>query len=868
MEGKMLEMKVFGISTILFFVILVFSVSSVVFAGDFGDIQDEIDSGSTDINLGNDIYTPVSVDSINVNKNNVVIKGQSANSKAVLDAAGSNSRIMRISGSNVRLENLVFKNVNANIFGGGISSNGGNLTIINCDFINNGAMVGAIVLDNSSTNVLIQNCTFINNVAAYSNTSGGGGGGAIDSHSSNGQIINCRFTGNSAIGGGGAVVFMFGTNNTVSGCTFTNNTASNGGAIATATAGTTLKIINTNFNNNKANKNNGGAIYSINTITIDNSNFTSNSAINGGAIYSNGVSKVSKSKFTSNFADYGSAIYSNNNLNVTSTTFSNNKAKTSITLSLPYGIRYNHVSVIADKAKYNPTVVQAVLTKNDNIADSIWQTNSGSTHIDNKKQALNNLLASQTLTLNSKYSSTTDSKGIALIKFNEDTLTDFKGLTKTSSGYNYKFSVSYGGNNLYASSSASLSTSAKVSDNFVDSYWNLMTKKVTSTKTTTTYAINKTGWYKKAITYTKVSKPSSSGTWKKYNTKTKTWKSSKAYTKATSVNKVIYKNMKNNVVYVINKTGWYKKSSWIKLSKPSSSGTWKKYNTKTKTWKSSGAYTNPTSVTRVYYKNTITTNNLVNNGLKPYVKTDLKISTTIGKNTTNYIQKGIFINSTDDIYFKDDLTDKERTKYKEALINHDANKKWVHVHDPAVKKQLIILLKDTNYSRVNGKLTSLSKAKAIYNWVVYKEKYKVYLNSKHSDTWSIKEINKINGKGSDKIDLINCADHSNLLVSLLRTAGIPAVYVHNHVYGGHYWASAYVKYEYNGKAVTSWHWLDTIHSYFKYNLAPTKAGTGMFKANPKLAIDSIKYPSNSKMVTKTDLGNHLKYWGNMKLVAI
>jgi len=201
------------------------------------------------------------------------------------------------------------------------------------------------------------------------------------------------------------------------------------------------------------------------------------------------------------------------------------------------------------------------------------------------------------------------------------------------------------------------------------------------------------------------------------------------------------------------------------------------------------------------------------------------------------------------------LTDNEKKKYKGALINHGANKKWVHVNDSVVKKQLIVLLRDYKFSSVDGELTSLSKAKAIYKWVVEKEKYKYYRDSRHSDLWSIPKISNIKGKGGKSIKLINCADHSNLVVSLLRTAGIPAVYAHSNVFGGHYWACAYVKSTKNGKTVTAWHWLDTIHNHYIYNKSPTSSN-GNFKASPKLAIDNIVL-ANKTMVTNKDLSNHL-----------
>ncbi|KZX14917.1 putative outer membrane protein PmpI precursor [Methanobrevibacter cuticularis] len=312
--------------TVLVFVFVVFSGSSSVFAvDDFDFIQNKVDSGTNMINLGNETYIPGSVNTVLVNKDSVVIKGSSANSKAVLDGGGSGSRIMSVTGDNVHLENLVFKNADVNAFGGALASYGVNLTIVNCEFVNNKAMVGAIILSNESTNAVIQNCVFVNNQAAYSNESGGGGGGAIDSHSSNGQIINCTFTNNTAIEIGGALYFIFGSNNTVTGCTFQNNTAPHGGAIYTGTAGTTLKISRSTFANNKAN-NNGGAIYSTNLLSIDGSNFTRNFAPNGGSIYSIANLNVTNSVFKENNATNGGAIRSTSVINIRGSVFDLNKA--------------------------------------------------------------------------------------------------------------------------------------------------------------------------------------------------------------------------------------------------------------------------------------------------------------------------------------------------------------------------------------------------------------------------------------------------------------------------------------------------------------------------------------------------------------
>lgn len=95
---------------IICLIVCIFYISiSICFAGDFTDIQDKIDDGAN-IQLTDNTYNAHSTKVININKDNVVIKGKS--DKSVLDASGSDSYIMRINGDNIRLENLIFKNGN------------------------------------------------------------------------------------------------------------------------------------------------------------------------------------------------------------------------------------------------------------------------------------------------------------------------------------------------------------------------------------------------------------------------------------------------------------------------------------------------------------------------------------------------------------------------------------------------------------------------------------------------------------------------------------------------------------------------------------------------------------------------------------
>ena len=100
---------------------------------------------------------------------------------------------------------------------------------------------------------------------------------------------------------------------TVKNCNFINNTASEWGGAIRMSSG---NVENCNFTNNKANgnKGQGGAINSASgELTISNSKFTDNAAsLYGGAIYFNNTGTVENCNFTSNTAEYGGAVYLNN----------------------------------------------------------------------------------------------------------------------------------------------------------------------------------------------------------------------------------------------------------------------------------------------------------------------------------------------------------------------------------------------------------------------------------------------------------------------------------------------------------------------------------------------------------------------------
>jgi len=220
----------------------------------------------------------------------------------------------------ITIENCNFINNTASGHGGAIYLDHPDAsTITSCDFTNNiaGLNGGAIDWSANSHNGIVRDSTFTNNTAnrsggaihwsghygTISNSNftnnnatgdvvstingvlGGGDGGAVIWVGSNGTINNdCRFINNTAAYRGGAI-FLHGnstencTNVTVDNCYFEDNDAGlNGGAINWQKNSTKGRLLNSIFINNTA-ACNGGAVfwYGING-TVNNCNFTDNSA--------------------------------------------------------------------------------------------------------------------------------------------------------------------------------------------------------------------------------------------------------------------------------------------------------------------------------------------------------------------------------------------------------------------------------------------------------------------------------------------------------------------------------------------------------------------------------------------------------------
>ena len=224
-----------------------------------------------------------------------------------IDAQGK-SRIFKITAENVILKNIIFTNGKTTGKGGAVYflSNG---TVINCNFTLNTATDGGAIYYSDGTTGEAINCNFKDNLATSS-------GGALV-FLGTGTVTGCNFINNAGnSGSGGAIYFIKGT---MSDCNFTNNKAIYGGAIYFNSNG---NVTDCCFTNNQATGYSGcgGAVYfeKVSSSVTVNCNFTDNSAKNGGAVYFDVSSsgKAVNCVFDGNSASNSGAICTNNALNV------------------------------------------------------------------------------------------------------------------------------------------------------------------------------------------------------------------------------------------------------------------------------------------------------------------------------------------------------------------------------------------------------------------------------------------------------------------------------------------------------------------------------------------------------------------------
>jgi predicted outer membrane repeat protein len=264
------------------------------------------------------------------------------------------SRIFIVTGNNIKLKNLTFKNGHShrnydnpfNNSGGAIKINHNTkLTVENCNFINNNSEESGGAIYNFGE-LIVKESTFSNNVAHSM-------GGAIYNSNAVSSIADSRLNGNTAYGMGGAIysngemavrkslidenISQYGgairndgklrisrskinkNTSTVTGgaiinggelaiaeSTIDENVSQYGGAICNEGQ---LAVIESILNGNTSNVM-GGAIHNVNaTLTIARSELNGNSANGkGGAIYNYGELEIAQSTLNNNRAKDGGAI--------------------------------------------------------------------------------------------------------------------------------------------------------------------------------------------------------------------------------------------------------------------------------------------------------------------------------------------------------------------------------------------------------------------------------------------------------------------------------------------------------------------------------------------------------------------------------
>ncbi|MGA2677440.1 MAG: right-handed parallel beta-helix repeat-containing protein [Methanobacterium sp.] len=233
---------------------------------------------------------------------------------------GANNKIFIIdSGVTVTIQNLILEN--GKTTDGGAIYNKGYLTVKNCTFKDNTATSDGGVIYNTGT-YIINNSTFADNTV----TGTYGDGGVIYSASGTGTINDCKFTYNTATNDGGTIYIAGGTLN-VNGSTFTKNTATIVGGALDNHGYSTEKDCAFTDNTVKSTTGDGGAIGNYGTLTVTISNtFTGNTATYGGAIYSSNNCTINNSSFKNNSAYSSGAIANCGKLNVNGSTFTGNTA--------------------------------------------------------------------------------------------------------------------------------------------------------------------------------------------------------------------------------------------------------------------------------------------------------------------------------------------------------------------------------------------------------------------------------------------------------------------------------------------------------------------------------------------------------------
>ncbi len=153
--------------------------------------------------------------------------------------------------------------------GGGMHNDSGSPTLINCTFSGNSAIaLGAGMRNEVSSSPTLTNCTFSVNTA-------GGGGGMSNELASSPTLTNCTFSGNKVANSGAGMNNVGSSDPTLTSCAFSGNMATGrfGHGAGMYNHGSSPKLTNCTFVRNSANDNGHGS-------GMDNNFFSSPTLVN------------------------------------------------------------------------------------------------------------------------------------------------------------------------------------------------------------------------------------------------------------------------------------------------------------------------------------------------------------------------------------------------------------------------------------------------------------------------------------------------------------------------------------------------------------------------------------------------------------
>ena len=285
--------------------------------------------------------------------NSMIVEGY--NNAAIIDL-GKQGRAFVISGNNVVITGITFKNGQVNGNGGVISWSGANGNLTNCVFKNNNATGNGGAVYWTGNSGTIDYCKFEENLGSGTSSKGG----AVWWEANYANIKNTNFTGNyvlAEINNVGGALHYGGSYFNITNCRFIDNHADvkvsnspDGGAIDLySKTSYYVNIINCTFKNNSAYGCGADVVSQVHNFTISDCNFTNGFTLvsAGGSVWIGGsnltMSRCIFDNCSSNYSGGALLLIYLNNATVSNCTFKNNRADTGGAIAV--STSYNNITI-------------------------------------------------------------------------------------------------------------------------------------------------------------------------------------------------------------------------------------------------------------------------------------------------------------------------------------------------------------------------------------------------------------------------------------------------------------------------------------------------------------------------------------------